>query len=78
MREDPSLFLMIPNIGRAQFWLWEASDDDGANYLRALLPWLDGNNEVACYQAFGGLWQGNFINSAGTGLSKSGQVYHDL
>ncbi|KAL8911272.1 MAG: hypothetical protein Q9172_007698 [Xanthocarpia lactea] len=61
-----------------EFWLWEASDDDGANYLRALLPWLDGNNDVACYQAFGGLWQGNFINSAGTGLSKSGQVYHDL
>ncbi|KAI4241018.1 MAG: hypothetical protein L6R40_004766 [Gallowayella cf. fulva] len=61
-----------------EFWLWEASDDEGADYLRALLPWLDGNNDVACYQAFGGLWEGNFINSAGTGLSKSGQVYHDL
>ncbi|KAI4257957.1 MAG: hypothetical protein L6R42_005369 [Xanthoria sp. 1 TBL-2021] len=61
-----------------EFWLWGASDDDGAAYLRALLPWLDGNNDVACYQAFGGLWEGNFINNAGTGLSKSGQVYHDL
>ncbi|KAL8812719.1 MAG: hypothetical protein Q9223_007225 [Gallowayella weberi] len=61
-----------------EFWLWEASDDDGAAYLRALLPWLDGNNDVACYQAFGGLWEGNFINNAGTGLSKSGQVYHDV
>ncbi|KAL8774870.1 MAG: hypothetical protein Q9209_000809 [Squamulea sp. 1 TL-2023] len=61
-----------------EFWLWGASDDEGANYLRALLPWLDGNSEVACYQAFGGLWQGNFINNSGTGLSKSGQVYHDL
>ncbi|KAL9040850.1 MAG: hypothetical protein Q9180_001659 [Flavoplaca navasiana] len=61
-----------------EFWLWGASDDDGAAYLRQLLPWLDGNNDVACYQAFGGLWEGNFINNAGTGLSKSGQVYYDL
>lgn len=61
-----------------EFWLWGASDDDGAQYLQKLLPWLDGNANVACYQAFGGLWTGNFINDAGTGLSKSGQVYHDL
>ncbi|KAL8692523.1 MAG: hypothetical protein Q9218_002468 [Villophora microphyllina] len=61
-----------------EFWLWGASDDDGADYLSKLLPWLDGNANVACYQAFGGLWVGNFINTAGTGLSKSGQVYHDL
>ncbi|KAL8714776.1 MAG: hypothetical protein Q9220_001289 [cf. Caloplaca sp. 1 TL-2023] len=61
-----------------EFWLWGASDDEGADYLTQLLPWLDGNSNVACYQAFGGLWPGNFINSAGTGLSKSGQVYHDL
>lgn len=61
-----------------QFWLWNASDDEGAQYLTKLLPWLESNNNVACYQAFGGLWTGNFINSAGTGLSKSGQVYHDL
>ncbi|KAL8730789.1 MAG: hypothetical protein Q9166_003859 [cf. Caloplaca sp. 2 TL-2023] len=61
-----------------EFWLWNASDDEGADYLKALLPWLDRNNDVACYQAFGGLWEGNFINNAGTGLSKSGQVYHDL
>lgn len=61
-----------------QFWLWGASDEEGADYLRKLLPWLDGNSNVACYQAFGGLWKGNFINSAGTGLSRSGQVYHDL
>ncbi|KAL8971183.1 MAG: hypothetical protein Q9185_002163 [Variospora sp. 1 TL-2023] len=61
-----------------EFWLWGASDEEGADYLRKLLPWLDGNSNVACYQAFGGLWKGNFINSAGTGLSRSGQVYHDL
>ncbi|KAL8653770.1 MAG: hypothetical protein Q9210_001906 [Variospora velana] len=61
-----------------EFWLWNASDEEGADYLRKLLPWLDGNSNVACYQAFGGLWTGNFINSAGTGLSRSGQVYHDL
>ncbi|KAL8761602.1 MAG: hypothetical protein Q9184_002277 [Pyrenodesmia sp. 2 TL-2023] len=61
-----------------EFWLWNASDEEGAQYLTKLLPWLESNNKVACYQAFGGLWPGNFINSAGTGLSKSGQVYHDL
>ncbi|KAL8939085.1 MAG: hypothetical protein Q9211_002898 [Gyalolechia sp. 1 TL-2023] len=61
-----------------EFWLWNASDEEGAQYLNKLLPWLDGNEKVACYQAFGGLWPGNFINSAGTGLSRSGQVYHDL
>ncbi|KAL9602138.1 MAG: hypothetical protein Q9219_002002 [cf. Caloplaca sp. 3 TL-2023] len=61
-----------------EFWLWDASDDEGAEYLRQLLPWLDANPSVACYQAFGGLWTGNFINNQGTGLSKSGQVYHDL
>lgn len=61
-----------------QFWLWNASDEEGAQYLTKLLPWLESNNNVACYQAFGGLWPGNFINNAGTGLSKSGQVYHDL
>ena len=66
------------NMFRRQFWLWGASDDEGADYLTQLLPWLDSNSNVACYQAFGGLWEGNFINSAGTGLSKSGQVYHDL
>ncbi|KAL9006192.1 MAG: hypothetical protein Q9188_001071 [Gyalolechia gomerana] len=61
-----------------EFWLWNASDEEGAQYLNKLLPWLDGNANVACYQAFGGLWTGNFINQAGTGLSRSGQVYHDL
>ncbi|KAL8949210.1 MAG: hypothetical protein Q9222_004660 [Ikaeria aurantiellina] len=61
-----------------EFWLWGASDEEGADYLTQLLPWLDSNSNVACYQAFGGLWPGNFINSAGNGLSKSGQVYHDL
>ncbi|KAL8720493.1 MAG: hypothetical protein Q9225_002646 [Loekoesia sp. 1 TL-2023] len=61
-----------------EFWLWGASDEEGAQYLNKLLPWLDANQNVAAYQAFGGLWQGNFINSAGNGLSRSGQVYHDL
>ncbi|KAL9011692.1 MAG: hypothetical protein Q9173_003486 [Seirophora scorigena] len=61
-----------------EFWLWNASDEEGADYLRKLLPWLDSNSNVACYQAFGGLFPGNFINGAGTGLSRNGQVYHDL
>ncbi|KAL8866341.1 MAG: hypothetical protein Q9174_006362 [Haloplaca sp. 1 TL-2023] len=61
-----------------EFWLWGASDEDGAEYLRKLLPWLDAEPSVAAYQAFGGLWPGNFIKNDGSGLSKSGQVYHDL
>ncbi|KAL9044247.1 MAG: hypothetical protein Q9214_002600 [Letrouitia sp. 1 TL-2023] len=62
----------------AQFWLWDSSDDEGAQYLTKLLPWLDQNPAIAGYQAFGGLWKGNFIKEDESGLTKSGQVYHDL
>lgn len=60
-----------------EFWLWNASDSEGAEYLKKILPYLDNNPNVACYQAFGGLWKGNFINQAGNGLTQSGAVYRD-
>lgn len=43
-----------------------------------LLPWLDGNSNVLGYQAFGGLWEGNFINDAGTGLTPAGSKYKTM
>jgi len=43
-----------------------------------LLPYLDSNPNVLGYHAFGGLWEGNFINSAGTGLTKAGQKYNTM
>ena len=43
-----------------------------------LLPYLDQNTNVLGYQAFGGLWEGNFINSDGTGLTTAGQKYNTM
>ena len=43
--------------------------------MDALLYWLDNEPTVLGYQAFGGLWKGNFINDAGTGLSPAGTKY---
>ncbi|MCJ1423246.1 hypothetical protein MMC29_001128 [Sticta canariensis] len=60
-----------------EFWLLDASDSEGAEYLRKILPWLDNHPNVACYQAFGGLWEGKFVNQAGNGLTESGSVYRD-
>ncbi|KAL8741720.1 MAG: hypothetical protein Q9190_005709 [Brigantiaea leucoxantha] len=82
-KDVPNFMAKYPQLKNAkicvgEFWLWDSSDDEGAQYLTKLLPWLDSNDMIACYQAFGGLWRNNFINSDGTGLSKSGQVYHDL
>ncbi|MCJ1470860.1 hypothetical protein MMC07_009507 [Pseudocyphellaria aurata] len=60
-----------------EFWITDATDAEGADYLRKLLPYLDNHPNVACYQAFGGLWKGHFINQAGNGLTLSGSVYRD-
>ena len=40
-----------------------------------LLPWLDGNDNVLFYQAAGGLFKGEFVNSDGTGLTPAGSAY---
>ena len=58
-----------------EFWLWGASDAEGSDYLKQIMPYLDANPNVAGYQAFGGLWQGSFINSAGDGLTATGETY---
>ena len=46
--------------------------------MDTLLPYLDNNPNVLGYQAFGGLWEGKFINSAGTGLTPAGQKYNTM
>jgi hypothetical protein len=43
-----------------------------------LIPYLDSNANILGYQAFGGLWKGNFINDAGTGLTIAGQKYNTM
>lgn len=43
-----------------------------------LLPYLDANPNVLGYQAFGGLWEGNFITPDGTGLTAAGQKYKTM
>lgn len=61
-----------------EFWLHDASLADGAELMDALLPYLDSNPNVLAYQAFGGLWKGNFINADATGLTPAGLKYRDL
>lgn len=46
--------------------------------MDALLPYLDSNPNVLGYQAFGGLWEGNFINSTGNGLTPAGSKYKTM
>lgn len=58
-----------------EFWLMGASDDEGVVMLKEVLPYLDGNARVLAYQAFGGLWKGNWILQDGSGLTPAGQVY---
>ncbi|KAL9612592.1 MAG: hypothetical protein Q9167_002843 [Letrouitia subvulpina] len=82
-KDVPNFMAKYPQLKNAkicvgEFWLWDASDDEGAQYLTKLLPWLDQNPAIAGYQAFGGLWKGNFIKEDESGLTKSGQIYHDL
>ena len=60
-----------------QFWLWDASDAEGGEYLEKMLPILDDNPAIIGYQAFGGLWPGNFISDNGLGLTPAGQAYKD-
>ena len=59
----------------SQFWLWDCSLAEGGTYLQDIMPYLDGNKNIIGYQAFGGLWTGNFINSDGTGLTPAGTAY---
>ena len=59
-----------------EFYLQGASEDDGVEMLKTVLPYLDAREEVLAYQAFGGLFEGNWINDDGTGLTDAGQVYN--
>ena len=59
-----------------EFWLTGATDTEGANLIEDIIPYLDGNENVMGYQAFGGLWKGNFLNAAGTGLDAAGEKYN--
>lgn len=43
-----------------------------------LLPWLDNNANVLFYQASGGLFEGEFVNAAGTGYTSAGLAYGEL
>ncbi len=43
-----------------------------------LLPWLDDNTNVLFYQAAGGLFENEFVNSAGTALTAAGTAYGKL
>lgn len=58
-----------------QFWLWDASEAEGGIYLEKMMSYLDSNNAVMGYQAFGGLWTGNFISGNGAGLTPAGSAY---
>ena len=46
--------------------------------MNGLLPWLDENRNVLFYQAAGGLFKGQFVNSAGTGFTAAGLAYGKL
>ena len=61
-----------------QWWLWNASESEGEYLMDILLPYLDANPNVLGYQAFGGLWEGNFITPDGTGLTPAGQKYKTM
>ena len=45
--------------------------------MNGLLPWLDENPMILFYQASGGLFEGQFINAAGTDLTAAGRAYLD-
>ena len=61
-----------------EWWLTGASLDEGSDLMDAMLPYLDQNPNVLGHSAFGGLWEGNFINADGTGLTPAGQKYSTL
>ena len=42
-----------------------------------ILPWLDEYDNILFYQA-GGLFKGEFVNAAGTGLTPAGTAYRNL
>ncbi|PQE04599.1 hypothetical protein CJF30_00004400 [Rutstroemia sp. NJR-2017a BBW] len=59
-------------------WITEfqcyGSDDQQAQFLKTVLPWLDAQSWVQRYAYFG-VFPGFLINSAGNGLSSAGTVY---
>lgn len=59
-----------------EWWLSGASLDEGSELMDDLLPYLDNTPSVLGYQAFGGLWEGSFINADGMGLTPAGQKYN--
>ena len=62
----------------SQFWLTGASDAEAGDLMNELLPWLDSNDNILFYQAVGGLFEGQFVNTAGTGLTAAGAAYGEL
>ncbi len=46
--------------------------------MNELLPWLDSNDNILFYQASGGLFEGEFVNGAGTGLTPAGVAYGNV
>lgn len=62
----------------SQFWLTGVSASEAADLLNELLPWLDENSNILFYQASGGLFEGQFVNAAGTGLTAAGTAYKNV
>lgn len=65
-------------LTHSQFWLTDASEDEAGDLMDDLLPWLDDNTNVLFYQATGGLFEGGFVNAAGTGFTSAGTTYGKL
>lgn len=42
-----------------------------------MMPYFDCKPNVIGYQAFGGLWTGNFIKNDGSGLTPAGDAYRN-
>lgn len=59
-------------------WITEfqcyGTDAQQAQFLQAVLPWLDAQSWVERYAYFG-VFPGFLLNAAGTGLSESGKAY---
>ena len=46
--------------------------------MDGILPWLDENPNILFYQADGGLFEGGFVDPAGTGLTAAGEAYKNV
>ena len=68
--------------GPSRVWVTEFAalplDDANVNaaFLNIVLPWLDTQAAMVDRYSFFGVFKNNLLNSAGTALSVSGQVYH--